>query len=62
MLPEKAERIYRRVGKQRMSLERVKEILEDLDEKEAINTKTVRRFGPVKGGLLLVKAALGFRV
>lgn len=45
MLPETVERIHRRVGKHRMSLERVKEILDDLDEKKVVNTKSVRRRG-----------------
>ncbi len=55
MLPERAERIHRRVarsdrnGAAELSLERIRTILDTLDEKRVINSSTVRRrTGPAK--------------
>src|SRR6056297_3615947 len=55
MLPERAERIHRRVAKSarngaaELSLERVRTVLDTLDEKRVINSSIVRRRkGPAK--------------
>ena len=45
MLPETADRIYRRMGKGKMPRERVHDILENLDSKKVLNSSVVRRRG-----------------
>lgn len=45
MLPERPERIHRRIGRDRMSLQRLREVLEDLDAKKVVNSGVTERRG-----------------
>ena len=45
MLPERPERIHRRLGRARMSIQRVREVLEDLDAKKVVNSGVTMKRG-----------------
>jgi hypothetical protein len=45
MLPERPERIHRRIGIDRMSLQRLREVLQDLDAKKVVNSGVAERRG-----------------